>query len=203
MANFIYLIGDPSTREAAVVDPAWDTGRILETAERDGYGIKHVLVTHAHPDHVNGVGEVLDRTGARLHVHKSEMPWVGGWESPVVPSEDRKELEMGNLTVGFIHTPGHSPGSQCFLIGRRLFSGDTLFINACGRTDLPGGDPTELYESLAKLKRLDDRVMVYPGHNYADRSSATVGDQKKQNSFLRAWSLSEFLTLTAPHPVRS
>jgi glyoxylase-like metal-dependent hydrolase (beta-lactamase superfamily II) len=106
------------------------------------------------------------------------------------------ELKIGDLEIRFLHTPGHTPGSQCFLTRDRLVSGDTLFINACGRTDLPGGDPEQLYKSLSgTLARLEDRTVLYPGHNYAEVPSTTLGEQKVANPFLAATSLNQFLRM--------
>ncbi|HLG18761.1 MAG TPA: MBL fold metallo-hydrolase [Bdellovibrionota bacterium] len=199
MANFIYLIGDPASRVAAVVDPAWDVDRIVQTAEKDGYSIGHVLVTHGHPDHINGVEELLNRTDAQLHMHKSETPWMKGWKATATPRSHGDELKIGNLVLTFVHTPGHTPGSQCFLVQNRLVSGDTLFINSCGRTDLPGGDPEQLYDSLAhRLSKLDDNVVLFPGHNYAGQPTSTMGEQKRHNPFLRSASLNDFLAMVRP-----
>jgi len=199
MANFIYLLGDLKTREAVVVDPAWDVNRIIEVCQADGYSIKHVLVTHGHPDHINGVEEILNRTNAQLHMHKAETPWIKGWKATVIPKQHGDELLLGDVRITFVHTPGHTPGSQCFLVGKRLVSGDTLFINSCGRTDLPGGNPDELYDSLNnRLRKLEDDVILFPGHNYADEPFTTMGKQKIYNPFLRSSSLPEFLKMVRP-----
>jgi glyoxylase-like metal-dependent hydrolase (beta-lactamase superfamily II) len=199
MANFIYLLGDPSRREAAVVDPAWDVDKILKVAEKDGYAVKHVLVSHGHPDHINGVEELMNRTNARLYMHVEETPWMRGWKSSIVTTQNGTEVAVGGVRVTCLHTPGHTPGSQCFLIGSRLLSGDTLFIESCGRTDLPGGDPEQLYQSLTgKIMKLDEGTMLYPGHNYSDLSSATLRDEKTRNPFLRCVSLDSFLEMIQP-----
>lgn len=199
MANFVYLIGDPTTKEAAVVDPAWNVQAILDQAEKDGYHIKHVLVTHGHPDHINGVEEMIQRTNARLHMHKSEVPWMRGWDETVIKRETGDRLRMGSLDITFIHTPGHTPGSQCFLVNDRLVSGDTLFIDGCGRTDLPGGNVEELYRSLNdKLLKVDDHVVLYPGHNYAAASHVSMGEQKKTNPYLQPQNLRRFIGTRQP-----
>jgi hydroxyacylglutathione hydrolase len=194
MANFVYLLGPAGSKEAVVVDPAWDVGAILDAAESDGRRIVGALVTHWHPDHTNGLGELVTRTDATVYMHRDDIPWLMepvGNLKPVVPGE---QLRLGDLTLTFLHTPGHTPGSQCFLARGRLLSGDTLFINACGRTDFPGGDPAQLYKSLSgTLARLDDRTVLYPGHNYADVPSTTLGEQKRENPFLCCASLDSFL----------
>lgn len=196
MANYVYLIGDPATHEAAVVDPAWDDEQILKIAEKDGYQIKHVLVTHGHPDHINAVEPILDKTNAQLHMHKDEVPWMKGWKATAQGSSDGDVVKMGDLEIKFIHTPGHTIGSQCFLVGHRLVSGDTLFINSCGRTDLPGGDPAQLYDSLTnRIAKLDNNITLCPGHNYSAEPTSTIGEQKKTNPFLRNVPLEQFLAL--------
>ncbi len=200
MANFVYLVGDPRTREAAVVDPAWDVGKILHQAEADGYRIRHVLLTHGHPDHINGAEELLNLTNARLYMHKDETPWIKGWKSTVVPTENGSVIRVGDLEITVLHTPGHTPGSQCFRVGNRLLSGDTLFVDSCGRTDLPGGDPRKMFESLRELAKLEDAVLLYPGHNYAAEPFSTMGDQKKRNPFLQCESAQDFVRMFAPSP---
>ncbi len=196
MANFIYLLGDPKTHQAAVIDPAWDVTQIRKEAEQDGYEITHVLATHGHPDHVNGVEEMLNQTEAKLYMHPAEIPWMPGWKEAAVPTPDGEKLKIGELAITFIHTPGHSPGSQCLLCSGLLLSGDTLFIDSCGRTDLPGGNPEELYQSLTeKLMKLDDSLHLSPGHSYGHRPNETLGMQKKSNPCLRQKDLNSFLRL--------
>lgn len=196
MANFVYLIGPAGSKETAVVDPAWDVERILAAAARDDRTIVAALVTHWHPDHTNALEALVDRTDARVYVQKLELPWLGFRGENVRGVGPGEEISLGPVTVQLLHTPGHTPGSQCFLVRDRLVSGDTLFIDACGRTDLPGGDPRQLYESLTgTLRRLDDRTILLPGHNYADAPSATLGEQKRQNPFLCCTSLDRFLRM--------
>ena len=101
---------------------------------------------------------------------------------------------VGNVDVTFLHTPGHTPGSQCFLVQGHLISGDTLFIGACGRCDLPGSSPEEMYASLTHtLAKLDDRTLVFPGHNYAPKAYSTIADKKRSNPYLQFQSLQDFL----------
>lgn len=196
MANYVYLIGPRDGGEAAVVDAAWDVDAILAAASQDGRRIVAALVTHWHPDHTNGLDDLVGKTDATVYVNRDEVPWMpfrGGNLKAVAPGH---ELRIGDLTIRFLHTPGHTPGSQCFLTRDRLVSGDTLFINACGRTDLPGGDPEQLYKSLSgTLARLEDRTILFPGHNYAEVPSTTMGQQKVANPFLAATSLNQFLRM--------
>jgi hydroxyacylglutathione hydrolase len=206
MQNFVYLIGDPVARECVVVDPAWETDTIVETAERDGMVLKAALVTHTHQDHVGGsleswgmpgripgVEELLGRVPLKVYVHKAERQFLKGFGSDLVKVDNHDTLSVGRLTLTFLHTPGHTPGSQCFLIDGRLVSGDTLFIGSCGRTDLPGSDPTEMYYSLTqRLGALPDETILFPGHNYGGASSS-IGAEKRQNAFMRFSALGDFL----------
>jgi glyoxylase-like metal-dependent hydrolase (beta-lactamase superfamily II) len=206
MQNFVYLIGDPVARECVVVDPAWEIEAIVDAAQADGMTITGALVTHTHQDHVGGslaswgmpgripgVEELLGRIPARVYVHKAEREFLTGLGSDLVKVDNHDTLQVGRLGLTFLHTPGHTPGSQCFLVDGRLVSGDTLFIGSCGRTDLPGSDPAEMYTSLTqRLGALPDDTILLPGHNYGGAAS-TIGAEKRQNPFLRFTSLADFL----------
>ena len=197
MQNFIYLIGDPATREAAVVDPGWEIPRVLRTAADDGYRIVKVFVTHHHFDHVMGLGELLRAVDVPVVVHRKDAPLVKGEPGSRKPVGGGETIPVGAIAVQLLHTPGHTPGSVCLLVDGRLLSGDTLFINGCGRCDLPGGDPRQLFESLSKtLKVLDDSTTLCPGHNYADTPTSRLGDEKRSNPFLAAPTQDDFLRLT-------
>ncbi len=202
MQNFVYLIGDPAVRQCVAVDPAWEIDTIVETAQRDDMTIVGALVTHTHQDHVGGhlfgmdipgVEDLLEKVKAKVYVHKAEREFLKGFGSDVVKVDANDTLQVGRLAITFVHTPGHTPGSQCFLVGDRLISGDTLFIGSCGRTDLPGSDPTEMYHSLTqRLYKLPDETILLPGHNYGG-SSSTIGREKRSNPFMRFTSLGDFL----------
>jgi hydroxyacylglutathione hydrolase len=206
MQNFVYLIGDPATRDCIVVDPAWEIDTIVDTAAADGFTIRGALVTHTHQDHVGGsleswgmpgripgAEDLLARVPAKVYVHKAEREFLPGLRSELQPVDNHDTLQVGRLVVTFLHTPGHTPGSQCFLVDGRLISGDTLFIGACGRTDLPGSDPREMYYSLTqRLSALPDDTVLFPGHNYGGASSS-IGREKRQNPFMRFASLGDFL----------
>ena len=207
MQNYVYLIGDPETREAAVVDAAWEIDAIVEAAEADGYRITTDLVTHFHPDHlggalmghqITGAAELVARVPAKVVIHKAELPYVqrltGLSSSDITPVEGGTDVPVGKLTVKMLHTPGHTPGSQCFLVNDALVSGDTLFIGSCGRIDLPGSNAEDMYRSLTEvLAALPDDTILLPGHNYADRPRSTIGDEKRRNPMMRFPSVEGFL----------
>ena len=212
MANLAYLVGSRSTREALVVDPAWEVDALLDRAEADGVRIVGALVTHYHPDHVGGqvfghriegVARLLERSPVPLHVNEHEAEGTrrvtGAAESDLARHAGGDVLSLGALRVRLLHTPGHTPGSQCFLVeeaGRPglLVSGDTLFLGSCGRVDLPGASPEDMYRSLTGvLAKLPEDTVLYPGHLYSPEPSSTMGEQKRRNPYLRAASLEQFL----------
>jgi glyoxylase-like metal-dependent hydrolase (beta-lactamase superfamily II) len=201
MVNFAYLIGDRDTGEAMAVDPAYGVRELVETAGADGMRITGALVTHYHPDHVGGdlmgyriegARELLamDGVDAPLHVQRDEAPWVqrvtGASDSDLVVHDSGDEVRIGDVPVRLVHTPGHTPGSQCFLVDGRLVAGDTLFLEGCGRTDLPGGDPEAMYESITqRLAAIPDDTMLFPGHLYSPEPSATMGETRRRNYVFR------------------
>lgn len=210
MMNFAYLIGDRETREAVVVDPAYAAGDLLDVLADDDMRLVGVLATHHHPDHVGGsmmgfelagLAELLERQQVPVHVNRDETEWVHrvtGLSASDLTSHDHDDvLEVGALRIRFLHTPGHTPGSQCFLVGDRLVAGDTLFLDGCGRTDFPGGDAEAMYHSLHQLAGLPDDPVVYPGHRYSDDSSAPLSEVRQNNVVFRPRSLEEWRRLFA------
>jgi hydroxyacylglutathione hydrolase len=204
MHNYVYLIGSTETHKAAVVDAAWDIDEILRVAAQDEMEITHALVTHTHPDHVGGgfagmeiagATELLDKCKAKVVVHKAEAEFIKGLSSSdMIKTDNGDKVDVGGLEIKLLHTPGHTPGSQCFLVDDRVVSGDTLFIDACGRVDFPGGNPEQMYYSLTqKLLALPDDMILFPGHNYAPLKHATMGEQKRTNPYLKFSSLKQFL----------
>ncbi len=207
MANFVYLLGDPVTRKLAVVDPAWDVDSIRKFAENEGYEIDKILITHYHQDHlgghmmgqnIEGAAKMLEQVKAKVYVNKHEAEGVkkvsGLSDSDLVNVDAGDVIKIGDIDLKFLHTPGHTPGSQCFLVEGNLISGDTLFVNSCGRVDLPGSDPEAMYYSLNNiLKNLDDATVVYPGHAYSSESRTTIADQKRHNMYMRFPTLDDFL----------
>jgi len=209
MANYVYLIGDPESRRAMVVDPAWDVQAVLDQLDADGMTLAGAMVTHFHPDHIGGdlmghhiigIPELLAKRPVPIHVHKDEADYVrrmfGLGPTDLDLVDGSTTLEVGKLPLRVLHTPGHTPGSSCFLAAGNLISGDTLFIGSCGRVDLPGASPEDLYTSLTtKLKKLPDDTVLYPGHNYASEARSTIGQEKRSNVFMRFERLEDFLHL--------
>jgi len=212
MANLAYLIGSHARRECLVVDPAWSVDGLLDRAEADGMQVVGALVTHYHQDHVGGqifgmdiqgLPRLLERQPVPIHVNSVEADGLkkvtGVSESDLVRHEGGDALTLGEVRVRLIHTPGHTPGSQCFLVEEgpgagHLVSGDTLFLGSCGRVDLPGGNPEALYDSLHnRLGKLPDDTLLFPGHRYAAEPSSTLGEQKRSNPYLRVTRLEDFL----------
>jgi glyoxylase-like metal-dependent hydrolase (beta-lactamase superfamily II) len=204
MQNYVYLLGSTETRKVAVVDAAWEIDTILKIAKQDEMEITHAFVTHTHPDHVgggfagmeiDGVTELLEKCKAKVVVHKAEAEFIKGLSaSDMIKTDHGDKVDVGGVEVQLMHTPGHTPGSQCFLVDNRVVSGDTLFIDACGRVDFPGGNPEQMYYSLTqKLMALPDDMILFPGHNYAPLKHATMGEQKKTNPYLKFSSLKQFL----------
>jgi len=199
MQNFVYLIGSVSARQCLIVDPAWDTDKLLSLAQQDDMEVIGALVTHYHPDHVGGafgsfrvpggVTELVAKAKARIHVNKHEADGLkvvtGLSESDLVRHDASDRVDVGDVSIELIHTPGHTPGSQCFLVRNRLVAGDTLFINGCGRVDLPGADPAQMETSLQTLAKLPDDVVLHPGHDYANKPTDTMGEQKRSNAYLQ------------------
>jgi hydroxyacylglutathione hydrolase len=193
MQNFVYLIGDRNKREILVVDPAWNVPAMLKAAEDEGFQVKGALITHTHFDHVNGLEELLNQTDGTVYIHKNEARYLKGMKGNIKKMEGGEKVKIGDVEINFLHTPGHTPGSQCFLIGNNLISGDTLFINACGRCDLPGGNAEEMYQSLNRLRDLDENTVLYPGHNYEDEPTSTIKSEKQFNPYMQLTNLDDFL----------
>lgn len=199
MVNFCYLIGDRVVGEALVVDPAYGVHELVAIAEADGMRISGVLATHYHPDHVGGdmmgytiegVAHLLEEVSVPVHVQRDEIPWVerttGLTREDIVPHDSGDVVRVGEVEVELVHTPGHTPGSQCFHVEGRLVAGDTLFLEGCGRTDLPGGSPEQMYESLTtRLARFGDETVLYPGHLYSPEPFAKLGETRRSNYVFR------------------
>lgn len=197
MQNFVYLIGDKEKRECVMVDPAWDVTSVLKAAQKDGMKVTGALVTHSHFDHINGLDDFLKNVKGKIYCNREEAPYLKNWRSDLKPVDSGEKLAVGDTEITFLHTPGHTPGSQCFLVENKLVSGDTLFIQACGRCDLPGGNAEQMYYSLKRLSELRDDTVLFPGHHYSDEPASTLGQEKRWNPYLQAPGLKEFLSLRA------
>ena len=211
MVNFVYLIGDRETGESVIVDPAYDIDALLGVLEEDGMQCSGVLATHYHPDHVGGsmmgydivgVKELLEQVSVPIHAQKEEAEFitkVTGLESKDVMEHSSGDIvNVGEIKIELIHTPGHTPGSQWFLVENRLVAGDTLFLEGCGRTDLPGGDPAALYDSLHnRLSKVPDEATLFPGHLYSPEPSAQMGYTRQQNYVFLPRTEEQWLTMFA------
>ncbi len=195
MDNFVYLVEDRATGRAAVVDPAWEADRILELARERGLRITDVLLTHSHHDHVNALAEVLEAHDAEVHLLKPEAEFWGAHGLRPTLHHGGDVIELGATPVHVLHTPGHTPGSACYLLpGEHLLAGDTIFVFGCGRCDLRGGDPEQMFHTLRRLKSvLPDETVIHPGHHYAERPVSTWAEQKAGNPFLHLERLGEFV----------
>lgn len=206
MVNFAYAIGDEATREAVVVDPAYDPQGLLDALAADDMTLTGVLVTHHHPDHVggeifghqlSGIAELLALAPVPVHVNEHEAEWVkrttGVSAADLTPHEHDDVVRAGDVEIRLLHTPGHTPGSQCFLVDGKLVAGDTLFLQGCGRTDFPGGDPEAIYHSLQSLSKITGDPVLHPGHMYSEKPLAPMSEVTRTNMVYRANSAQQFL----------
>ena len=209
MVNFVYLVGDRETGEAIIVDPAYDPQGILDVLTADDMTCVGMLGTHYHADHVGGsmmglqvagASELLGVVDVPLHVQADEVDFVkkvtGLEDDALIAHHGSDMLSVGEIDIELLHTPGHTPGSQCFLVENRLVAGDTLFLQGCGRTDLPGGDPEQLYHSLTGvLSKVPDTTILFPGHQYSAARSATMGETRARNMVFLPKSAEDWLSM--------
>lgn len=194
MENFVYVIHDRASGRAAVVDPAWEVAQVLALAEREGMRITDILLTHSHRDHINGIQDVLDRHDAQLHLLKAEADFWGAHPARPTLHHGGDSITLGDTEIRVLHTPGHTPGSACYHVGANLVAGDTLFVFGCGRCDLPGGNPEQMYHTLRNLtERLPGDTVLLPGHNYAVKPASTLAEQIAGNPFLHFDTLDRFV----------
>ncbi len=205
MKNFITLLGPAAGREVAVVDPAWDAKAIIRACEEDDRRITAVVLTHHHHDHVNAVAPLLSLIDVPVYAQRKEIEVAdtfAPFAAALEPVEPGGVISVGALEVTCLHTPGHTPGSQCLWCGGVVATGDTLFVNHCGRCDLPGGDVGQMYDSLhGVLGKLPDDVVVYPGHDYGDVPVSSLSRERERNPYLLARDRAEFIALRSkPRP---
>lgn len=198
MQNFVYLIGDQDTRECVVVDPAWAVDELVDIVEADGMRITGALATHYHPDHiggtmfgftVEGASRLIARSPCKVHCHRLEADGIikvtGLSETDLVRHDSGDKVSVGGIEIELLHTPGHTPGSLCFRLKNALVAGDTLFLQGCGRVDLPGGDSEEMYRTITqRLNTLPDSMVLYPGHAYGGES-APLQHVRRHNHTMR------------------
>jgi len=207
MQNWTYLVGSRARRQCLVVDPAWDVDAILRRAQADGMEVVGALATHWHPDHVGGdlfghdiegLRKLLERKSVPIHVNRHELEGVaqvaGVTKKDLVGHDGGDVLLVGDVSIKLLHTPGHTPGSQCFLSHGHLISGDTLFIRGCGRVDLPGGDAEQMWKSLnLVLKKLPPETKLHPGHQYGPIDDSTIADEARENPSMNAPRMEDWL----------
>ena len=194
MENFVYLIEDRASRRAAVVDPAWDVAEVLKLARQHGVEITDILLTHSHHDHINGIEDVLRENDAQLHLLKAEARFWGASLNMPTLHHGGDRIMLGETEIEVLHTPGHTPGSACYKLGDQVITGDTLFVFGCGRCDLRGGDPEQMFQTLKNLQRdLAVETLILPGHNYAEKTTSTLGEQIEGNPFMHFDDLDRFV----------
>ena len=209
MANFVYLIGDRETGDAVAVDPAYGVADLLDILAKDDMRLSGVLATHYHPDHVGGsmmghsiegIRELLELLGVKIHVQAAEAQLIKKVtevsDTDLMIHDPGDRIMVGEIPIDLIHTPGHTPGSQCFLVEGTLVAGDTLFLEGCGRTDLPGSDPSAMFHSLHHtLSKVPDDTVLFPGHRYSFHSSATMGMTRELNYVFKPSSEQQWMTM--------
>jgi glyoxylase-like metal-dependent hydrolase (beta-lactamase superfamily II) len=206
MLNHVYVIGDAASGEVVLVDPAYDVRSLVNWVAAGGLRLVGALATHYHADHVGGeifgehiegLVDLLELADVPVHTQKEEVSWIaemtGAPPSSLVGHRDEDVVQVGSVGIRLLHTPGHTQGSQCFVVGDNLVTGDTLFIDGCGRTDLPGADPDDMYASLQRLASLPGRLTVWPGHHYSPDESAPLEEVKRTNGVLRRMERAEWL----------
>lgn len=185
MENFSYLAWDEDTRDAALIDPAWQPETLAEFIKKEGLNLHCVLLTHAHPDHINAVPFFTAvNKDLPVYLHEADYFMLETRPPQLRTVADGEQVQAGALKLGVIHTPGHTPGSVCYAGDKAVFTGDTLFIGECGRADLPGSSPEALYDSFVRLAAVPDAAAVYPGHSY-NGDTSTFGVQKEYNLYLK------------------
>jgi glyoxylase-like metal-dependent hydrolase (beta-lactamase superfamily II) len=187
MQNFTYVLEDEQTSEAVIIDPSWDLNLVLDVVEKNNLKVKYVINTHHHFDHTIGNEAIVKRTNSKIIQHNAST-----LKNDMTVSDGDK-ITFGNSELTVFHTPGHSEDSVCLIGDGKIFSGDTLFIGNCGRVDLPGGSARKLYHSLFDvIHKMDDSLVLYPGHNYGNSLTSTIGKEKKTNFVLQPRTEAEF-----------
>jgi glyoxylase-like metal-dependent hydrolase (beta-lactamase superfamily II) len=192
LQNLCEILYCPETRAAAIVDPAWEVDRLLREVDARGLRVTHALITHTHEDHVEGVAELVRRTGAAVVVSPREAAAVAADAKSLIDALDRLDIAIGRCGVRALDTPGHTVGGTCYLADGFVITGDVLFVGGCGRTDFPGGDSAAMWRSLQRLMALPEETRVYPGHDYGATPTATLAHEMRENPYLRCATFDEF-----------
>ena len=188
MQNFTYVLEDEETKDAVIIDPSWDLDLVIETLEKNALKAKYVINTHHHFDHTIGNDAIVKHTKSKILQHESSTL------KNDIRLSDGEKIKFGNSELTVVHTPGHSKDGICLVGDGKIFSGDALFVGNCGRIDLPGGSAKELYHSLFDIIcKLDDNLMLFPGHNYGSSPNSTIGKEKKTNFVLQPRTEEEFV----------
>lgn len=199
MDNYIYFLQNTQTKKVFIVDPAWDSNFILNHIRKKKLFPQGILVTHFHRDHTNGIEDILQKYDIPVYVSEKEDSFYSNISENISPVSASEKIQLDCIDIECLHTPGHSPGSQCFRVGDSLISGDTLFLDGCGRCDLPGGSVEDMYHSIQNIiLRLPDSTTLYPGHNYHHLKKDTLKEQKKTNPYLQSHHLKDFVAKRLP-----
>jgi glyoxylase-like metal-dependent hydrolase (beta-lactamase superfamily II) len=195
LQNFCEILYCPDTRAAAIVDPAWEVDRLLREVERLGLTVTTALITHTHNDHIEGVAELVEKTGAAVVVNPREAERVRADARQILDAVDGHDIAIGRRGLRALETRGHTVGGTCYLADGFVVTGDVLFVGGCGRTDFAGGDTAEMWRSLQRLMLLPEETRVYPGHNYGATATSTIGHESRSNPYLRCATFEEFRAL--------
>lgn len=199
MAVFAYIVGDRESKSGLVIDPAAETDRIVAEAEKNDIEIKYIVNTHGHVDHISGNADMKKKTGAKIIVHEADADMLvstpamilsmfraKGSPTADITVKDGDIIRVGGVSLTVLHTPGHTAGGISLYSNGYVFTGDTLFVESVGRTDLPGGSWKVMVKAIReKLLTLPEDTVVLPGHNYGRMPTSTIGHEKRQNPFLR------------------
>ena len=194
MANLIYVITDNKTKESALIDPAWDMTEVYKYINSNSLILRKILLTHSHHDHVNAVDEILLSFDPEIHINKKEKSfWKKNYDNFII-NYGGDSIYLGETEIKSLHTPGHTPGSTCYHVGNDLIAGDTLFVFGCGRCDLHGGNPEEMFITLKDIKTsLDPKTIILPGHNYSIKKTSTLKEEIDGNPFMNFNELGKFV----------
>jgi len=192
--NYVYIIMDRMTKQAAIVDPAWDMDAICYEIEKNNLQVKMILLTHSHSDHVQLVEPLVARYNPKVYISKREADYYRYHSGNLVTLADQTLLMLGETPIRSILTPGHTAGGMCYLMSHSLFTGDTLFIEGCGICDTKGGNPYEMFASLKKIRQITNpTVSVYPGHSFGRPPGLSMEDLMTYNIYFQINDLDSFV----------